>query len=73
MTAAGYRLIIPDLLGYGGSSAPTGEDRLHEYSGLSVVEDLKGLLEDAKAGQGCQYGAPNNGQGQGGRVIVVGE
>lgn len=72
LTMVGYRLIIPDLLGYGASSSPTGNDRLPEYSGLSIVEDLKGLLDYARAGQNCKYGASAK-DGKGGRVIVVGE
>lgn len=77
LALAGYRCIAPDLLGYGRSSAPRtnsagAESRLAEYSARSMCDDLNGLLDYAKAGQGAEYGAPTARDGSGGRIIVVG-
>ena len=67
----GLRLIIPDMLGCGLTSAPTEPERVGEYSRMSLVQDFKGLLDHARAGEGCQYGACDS-NGKGGRVVVVG-
>lgn len=56
------------MLGYGGSSAP--ED-LNSYSALSMNEDLKGLLDHARAGESCKYGKCGA-DGKGGKVVVIG-
>ncbi|PWN48467.1 alpha/beta-hydrolase [Violaceomyces palustris] len=84
LTLAGFRLIIPDLLGYGLSSSPPtskagakssggGEPRLAEYGGKAICTDLDGLLDHAKAGQGALYGSQTvDKEGRGGRVIVLG-
>ncbi|EPQ31656.1 uncharacterized protein PFL1_00989 [Pseudozyma flocculosa PF-1] len=75
---SGYRLIVPDLLGYGLTSAPrsspdaSGQSRIAEYSGRSICADLDGLLDHAKAGQGAEFGSHScDSQGRNGRVIVV--
>ncbi|KAN0061380.1 hypothetical protein ACQY0O_006227 [Thecaphora frezii] len=78
LSFAGYRLIVPDLLGYGLSSAPPtssqapGGSRLAEYSARSICTDLDGLLNHAKAGYGAEHGSQScDAQGRNGRVIVV--
>ncbi|KAK0566480.1 hypothetical protein OC844_000703 [Tilletia horrida] len=72
LTAAGFRLIVPDLLGYGKTSSPSRTDgRLAEFGMRAMSIDLNGLLDHAKAGVGAGVGAPRWGE-QGGRVVVVG-
>lgn len=72
---AGFRLIIPDLLGYGLTSAPptTGsESRLAEYGGRAISIDLNGLLDHAQAAKGSGYGTEHlTSDGKKGRVIVL--
>lgn len=78
---AGFRLIIPDLLGYGltsspptsaASTAPGTESRLAEYGGRAISIDLNGLLDHARAAQGSEYGAESlTSDGRNGRVIVL--
>ncbi|EST04643.1 Epoxide hydrolase-like protein [Kalmanozyma brasiliensis GHG001] len=78
---AGYRLIIPDLLGYGltsapptsTASAPAGtQPRLAEYGGRAISIDLDGLLDHAQAAKGSEYGAEKlTSDGKKGRVIVL--
>lgn len=78
---AGFRLIIPDLLGYGLSSAPPtsaastlpgSESRLAEYGGRAISIDLNGLLDHAQAAKGSEYGTEYlSSDGKNGRVIVL--
>lgn len=78
---AGFRLIIPDLLGYGLSSAPPTsaastppgtEPRLAEYGGRAISIDLNGLLDHAQAAKGSEYGAEHlTSDGRKGRVVVL--
>jgi pimeloyl-ACP methyl ester carboxylesterase len=42
LTAAGYRVLAPDMRGYGASSAPSATER---YDVLSLCEDMSGLLD----------------------------
>ncbi|PWY97058.1 alpha/beta-hydrolase [Testicularia cyperi] len=82
LTSAGFRLIIPDLLGYGLTSSPPtatstpggGGSRIAEFGGRAMSNDLVGLLDHAHAAQGAQYGAEHvsASDGSGGRVIVLG-
>ncbi len=74
LSMSGYRLLIPDCLGYGLTSKPDLATRLHEYSFKSMVHDLCDLLDHAKAGQGALYGSDTveAATGKNGRVIVVG-
>ncbi|MFC7304548.1 alpha/beta fold hydrolase [Streptomyces monticola] len=46
LSAAGYRVLAPDLRGYGGSSRPADVDA---YDVLTLCADLAGLLDDAGA------------------------
>ena len=78
LSMSGYRVIVPDLLGYGLSSAPPtaaatpGGSRLAEYGGRAICTDLNGLLDYAKAGQGAQYGSNTcDKDGKNGRVIIL--
>ncbi|KIS68022.1 uncharacterized protein UMAG_04063 [Mycosarcoma maydis] len=78
---AGFRLIVPDLLGYGLSSAPPTSaasapagtlPRLAEYGGRAISIDLNGLLDHAQAAKRSKYGAEHLGSdGSNGRVIVL--
>jgi pimeloyl-ACP methyl ester carboxylesterase len=58
LVAAGYRVIVPDLRGYGRSSQPAG---VESYDVLTVGRDLTGLLdalgEDDAAFVGHDWGA----------------
>ncbi|KAE8221602.1 hypothetical protein CF326_g8528 [Tilletia indica] len=73
LTSYGFRLIVPDLLGYGRTSSPTrAQGRLAEFGMRSMSVDLAGLLDHAKAGVGASVGAPKWGGGEtGGKVVVV--
>lgn len=75
LTSAGFRLIIPDLLGYGLSSAPATSgpnSRLAEYGGRAISIDLNGLLDHAQAAKGAEYGSEHLDRNGGkGRVIVL--
>jgi pimeloyl-ACP methyl ester carboxylesterase len=42
LTTAGYRVVAPDMRGYGGSSAPSG---VEDYDVVSLCGDLVGLLD----------------------------
>jgi len=44
LAAAGYRVLVPDMRGYGGSSRPADSAA---YDILTVAGDLTGLLDDA--------------------------
>jgi pimeloyl-ACP methyl ester carboxylesterase len=44
LAEAGFRVIIPDMRGYGGSSRPAGPEG---YDTLNLAADLVGLLDDA--------------------------
>ncbi|MFG2520897.1 alpha/beta fold hydrolase [Streptomyces sp. NPDC048527] len=46
LAAAGYRVLVPDMRGYGGSSRPEDVDA---YDILTLCADLAGLLDDAGA------------------------
>ena len=52
----GLRLIIPDMLGCGLTSAPTEPERICEYSRMSLVQDFKGLLDHVRAGKVASTG-----------------
>ncbi|KAK0550850.1 hypothetical protein OC846_003511 [Tilletia horrida] len=72
LTTAGFRLIVPDLLGYGRTSTPDRKaGRLAEFGMRSMSIDLDGLLDHAKAGVGAKIGAPRLGGETGGKVVVV--
>ncbi|CAD6982788.1 hypothetical protein A4X06_0g1076 [Tilletia controversa] len=71
LTSYGFRLIVPDLLGYGKTSSPTrAEGRLAEFGMRAMSVDLAGLLDHAQAGVGAGVGAPGWGGGSG-KVVVV--
>ena len=42
LVAAGYRVLAPDMRGYGGSSAP---ERIEDYDVLTLCADMTGLLD----------------------------
>ena len=44
LAAAGYRVLVPDLRGFGASDAPAEVD---SYNVLNIVEDMAGLLDAA--------------------------
>ena len=44
LAAAGHRVLVPDMRGYGGSSRP---DRVEDYDVLTLCDDLVGLLDEA--------------------------
>jgi pimeloyl-ACP methyl ester carboxylesterase len=46
LAAAGYRVLVPDMRGYGGSSRPAETDA---YDLLTIAGDLVGLLDDIDA------------------------
>ncbi|MFG3366830.1 alpha/beta fold hydrolase [Streptomyces sp. NPDC090032] len=46
LAAAGYRVLVPDMRGYGGSSHP---DDVDSYDILTLCADLAGLLDDVGA------------------------
>ena len=42
LAGAGFRVVAPDLRGYGGTDAPEGEDQYHIQT---LMEDVRGLLD----------------------------
>ena len=46
LAGAGYRVVVPDMRGYGDSEKPMGG-----YDGLTLVEDLRALLQSVGATQ----------------------
>ncbi|MFD0509903.1 alpha/beta fold hydrolase [Streptomyces aureus] len=46
LAEAGYRVLVPDMRGYGGSSRP---DDVDAYDILTLCADLAGLLDDVGA------------------------
>lgn len=53
LAAAGYRVVAPDMRGYGGSSAP---DAVEDYTILHLVGDLVGLLDHLHAAEAVVVG-----------------
>jgi pimeloyl-ACP methyl ester carboxylesterase len=53
LAAAGYRLLVPDLRGYGDSEAPSA---VQEYAIDVLARDVLGLLDHADAEQGTVIG-----------------
>ncbi len=53
LAAAGYRLLVPDLRGFGDSDAPAA---VEEYAIDVLAADVLGLLDDAGAEQGTLIG-----------------
>lgn len=53
LAAAGYRLLVPDLRGYGDSDAPSAAE---EYAIDVLARDVLGLLDHAEALQGTVIG-----------------
>lgn len=53
LAAAGYRLLVPDLRGYGASDAP---DAIEEYAVDVLARDVLGLLDHAGVDQGTVIG-----------------
>jgi pimeloyl-ACP methyl ester carboxylesterase len=53
LAAAGYRLLVPDLRGFGGSDAP---DAVEDYAVDVLARDVLGLLDYAGAEQGTVIG-----------------
>jgi pimeloyl-ACP methyl ester carboxylesterase len=53
LVGAGYRLLVPDLRGYGHSEAP---DAIEEYAIDVLARDVVGLLDHADAQQGTVIG-----------------
>jgi pimeloyl-ACP methyl ester carboxylesterase len=53
LVAAGYRLLVPDLRGFGDSDAP---DAVQEYAVDVLARDVLGLLDHAGADQGTVIG-----------------
>jgi soluble epoxide hydrolase/lipid-phosphate phosphatase len=41
-TAKGYRVVVPDMLGYGSTDAPSDA---HNYTSKSLCDDLASLLD----------------------------
>ncbi|MEH6755283.1 MAG: alpha/beta hydrolase [Alphaproteobacteria bacterium] len=56
---AGYRVVAPDMRGYGGSSKPDG---VHAYDMASLIEDVVGIIDTFEAKTailiGHDWGAP---------------
>lgn len=59
LTAAGYRVVVPDVRGYGGSDAP---EAIEAYDMESLIGDLLGLIDHFSERQailvGHDWGAP---------------
>lgn len=59
LVAAGYRVIVPDMRGFGGTDAP---DAVEDYTILHLVGDMVGLLDALKIDHctiiGHDWGAP---------------
>ncbi|MGH8882660.1 MAG: alpha/beta fold hydrolase, partial [Stackebrandtia sp.] len=59
LAAAGYRVLVPDQRGYGGSSRP---DAVEDYNIVELTGDLAGLLDDVGADRavivGHDWGSP---------------
>ncbi len=53
LAEAGYRVIVPDMRGYGGSSRP---ERIEEYDVLNLCGDLVGLLDALDLGDAVFVG-----------------
>jgi pimeloyl-ACP methyl ester carboxylesterase len=53
LAAAGYRVLVPDMRGYGASSRPSEVDA---YDIRTIAGDLVGLLDDIGAGQAAFVG-----------------
>jgi pimeloyl-ACP methyl ester carboxylesterase len=47
LAAAGYRVIAPDMRGYGGTAAPSA---IESYDIVQLVRDMAGLVEESGAG-----------------------
>lgn len=53
LASAGFRVVAPDMRGYGGTDAPEG---IEEYDILHLVEDMTGLAEAFGGGQAVIVG-----------------
>lgn len=59
LVAAGYRVLIPEMRGYGQSSAPRGPD---SYDLITVCDDIRAAMDALEQDQACivghDWGAP---------------
>jgi pimeloyl-ACP methyl ester carboxylesterase len=53
LAEAGYRVVVPDMRGYGGSSRPDSAD---SYDSLTIAADLVGILDDLQIQQAIFVG-----------------
>jgi len=53
LARAGYRVVAPDMRGYGGSSAP---EAIQDYDILHLVDDLVGIVDEAAREQAVVVG-----------------
>lgn len=54
LVAAGYRVAVPEMRGYGASDAPA---RVSDYDTLELAADMAGLVDALNGGESAMTGA----------------